>query len=64
MKKIPGMASRKDRDMLVSRKYDFSGGVRGKYASTDIREGTEINGCRLDDDVAEMFPDCGINTYI
>ena len=46
------MASRKDRDMLDE--YDFSGGVRGKYAQR-YREGTNI--VRLDDDVAEMFPD-------
>ena len=46
------MASRKDRDMLDE--YDFSGGVRGKYAQR-YRKGTNI--VRLDDDVAEMFPD-------
>nr|VFJ58467.1 MAG: hypothetical protein BECKFW1821A_GA0114235_108214 [Candidatus Kentron sp. FW]VFJ63101.1 MAG: hypothetical protein BECKFW1821B_GA0114236_107915 [Candidatus Kentron sp. FW] len=33
--------------------YDFSGGVRGKYA-TRYKEGTNI--VRLDDDVAAMFP--------
>ena len=33
--------------------YDFSSGVRGKYAQR-YREGTNI--VRLDDDVAEMFP--------
>ena len=46
------MASRKDQDMLDE--YDFSGGVRGKYAQR-YRAGTNI--VRLDDDVAVMFPD-------
>ncbi|MCY4364028.1 MAG: hypothetical protein OXE42_17910 [Gammaproteobacteria bacterium] len=45
------MASRKDRDLLDE--YDFSGGVRGKYAQR-YKEGTNI--VRLDEDVAEMFP--------
>ena len=45
------MASRKDRDLLDE--YDFSGGVRGKYAKR-YKEGTNI--VRLDEDVAEMFP--------
>ena len=36
-----------DPDMLDE--YDFSEGVRGKYAETNL--------VRLDDDVAEMFPD-------
>jgi hypothetical protein len=45
------MASRKDPDMLDE--YDFSNGVRGKYAQ-QYREGTNI--VRLDDDVAAMFP--------
>ena len=34
--------------------YDFSGGVRGKYA-TRYREGTNV--VLLDDDVAKTFPD-------
>jgi len=34
--------------------YDFSKGARGKYAQR-YREGTNI--IRLDDDVAEIFPD-------
>jgi hypothetical protein len=33
--------------------YDFSGGVRGKYAKR-YKEGTNL--IRLDDDVAAMFP--------
>lgn len=45
------MATRKDPDMLDE--YDFSNGVRGKYAAR-YREGTNI--VRLDDDVAAMFP--------
>jgi hypothetical protein len=34
--------------------YDFSGGVRGKYAAR-YAEGTNI--VRLDTDVAKVFPD-------
>ena len=45
------MARRKDPDMLDE--YDFSDGVRGKYAQRYI-EGTNI--IRLDEDVAEKFP--------
>ena len=45
------MASQDDPDMLDE--YDFSGGVRGKYAQR-YREGTNL--VRLDDDVAAMFP--------
>ena len=41
----------KDPDMLDE--YDFSNGVRGKYAE-QYKEGTNI--VRLDDDVAAMFP--------
>ena len=44
-------ASRKDPDTLDE--YDFSGGVRGKYAQR-YREGTNI--IRLDEDVAAVFP--------
>ena len=33
--------------------YDFSGGVRGKYAKR-YREGTNL--VRLDPDVAKLFP--------
>ncbi|MFO7642599.1 MAG: hypothetical protein R6X17_15430 [Candidatus Competibacteraceae bacterium] len=45
------MANQNDADMLDE--YDFSGGVRGKYAKR-YREGTNL--IRLDDDVAAMFP--------
>ena len=45
------MANQEDLDMLDE--YDFSGGVRGKYAQR-YREGTNL--VRLDDDVAAMFP--------
>ncbi len=41
-----------DPDLLDE--YDFSKGVRGKYAQR-YREGTNI--VRLDDDVAKIFPD-------
>ena len=41
-----------DPDLLDE--YDFSKGVRGKYARR-YREGTNI--VRLDDDVAKIFPD-------
>ncbi len=34
--------------------YDFSPGIRGKYAAR-YREGTNL--VKLDDDVASMFPD-------
>ncbi|NEO96742.1 MAG: hypothetical protein F6K56_44210, partial [Moorea sp. SIO3G5] len=34
--------------------YDFSKGIQGKYAQR-YREGSNI--VKLDDDVAEMFPD-------
>ena len=45
------MASRKDRNLMDE--YEFSGGVRGKYAKR-YKEGTNI--VRLDEDVAEKFP--------
>ena len=41
-----------DSDLLDE--YDFSKGVRGKYAQR-YQEGTNI--VRLDDDVAKIFPD-------
>jgi hypothetical protein len=44
------MANQNDPDMLDE--YDFSGGVRGKYAKR-YREGTNL--IRLDEDVAAMF---------
>ncbi len=46
------MASKEEPDMLDE--YDFSNGVRGKYAKRYREEGTNI--VRLDDDVAAMFP--------
>lgn len=45
------MNNKKDPDMLDE--YDFSSGVRGKYAQR-YREETNI--VHLDDDVAAMFP--------
>jgi hypothetical protein len=50
MKKI----STKRRDAPMRAEYDFSKGVRGKYAQ-GIREGTNI--VVLAPEVAEMFPD-------
>ena len=43
---------RKDPDMLEE--YDFSGGIRGKYARR-YAEGTNV--VVIDPDVAEYFPD-------
>lgn len=50
MKRDPDPAE--DGDMRPE--YDFTSGVRGKYASR-FREGTNL--VRLDPDVAERFPD-------
>ncbi len=44
--------TRNDPDML--KEYDFSGGVRGKYAKR-YAEGTNV--VVIDPDVAEYFPD-------
>jgi len=46
------MVSNQDPEMLS--KYDFSEGVRGKYAER-AAEGTNI--AKLDEDVAAVFPD-------
>jgi len=46
------MPDNQDPDVLEE--YDFSKGVRGKYAER-YREGTNI--VRLDDNLAAMFPD-------
>ena len=46
------MASHSDRDPDMLEEYDFSNGVRGKYAER-YREGTNI--VLLDDDVAAIF---------
>ena len=46
------MTNQHDPDMLDE--YDFSKGIRGKYAQR-YREGSNI--VKLDDDVAEIFPD-------
>ena len=45
------MNNQDDTEMLDN--YDFSGGVRGKYAQR-YKEGTNL--VRLDDDVIAMFP--------
>ncbi|NEO49400.1 hypothetical protein [Moorena bouillonii] len=44
--------NQQDQDLLDQ--YDFSKGIRGKYAQR-YRESSNI--VKLDDDVAEMFPD-------
>lgn len=46
------MAGNNDLEMLEE--YDFSRGIRGKYAE---RAASGTNIVRLDDDVAAMFPD-------
>ncbi len=46
------MASKEDQDILSE--YDFSKGIRGKYAQL-YQEGTNI--IKLDDDVRKIFPD-------
>ena len=46
------VSNQHDPDMIDE--YDFSDGVRGKYAE---RYNAGRNLIRLDDDVAEMFPD-------
>ena len=38
--------------------YDFGGGIRGKYAAR-YREGTNV--VVLDPDIAEAFPNAGVN---
>jgi hypothetical protein len=45
------MSNQEETEMLDN--YDFSGGVRGKYAQR-YKEGTNL--VRLDDDVIAMFP--------
>ncbi len=46
------MSKRKESEMLAE--YDFSNGIRGKYASK-YKEGTNL--IKLDEDVALIFPD-------
>jgi hypothetical protein len=41
-------------DLEMREEYDFSGGVRGKYAER-YAQGTNL--VRLDPDVAKVFPD-------
>ena len=50
MKKIPA----KQRDSSMRAEYDFSNGMRGKYAKR-FKEGTNI--VLLAPEVAEIFPD-------
>jgi hypothetical protein len=51
MKKASKRVSERD---TMREEYDFSGGVRGKYAS---RFPPDANVVLLDPDVAEVFPD-------
>jgi hypothetical protein len=53
MKKTTAECAR-DADQEMREEYDFSGGVRGKYAAR-YAEGTNL--VRLDPDVAKVFPD-------
>lgn len=46
--------SAEDTDLEMREEYDFSSGVRGKYAAR-YAEGTNL--VRLDPDVARVFPD-------
>jgi hypothetical protein len=48
------MKKAKNPELPMRQEYDFSGGVRGKYASR-FAGGTNI--VVLDQDVAEVFPD-------
>lgn len=48
------MSQRSDKDDEIRDEYDFTGGVRGKYAAA-YREGTNI--VLLDADVAKVFRD-------
>jgi len=47
-------AQKKTEDMEMREEYDFSGGVRGKYAKR-YAEGSNV--IVLDPELAEMFPD-------
>ena len=52
-KKVNGHNQKNDRDTMRA-EYDFSGAVRGKYASRFPKDTIAVV---LDPDVAEMFPD-------
>ncbi len=53
MKKASMTKKKKNRKAAMRREYDFSGGVRGKYAKRFL-ESTNL--VLLDPDVARMFP--------
>jgi hypothetical protein len=53
MKKAPREPA-EDSGLELREEYDFSGGVRGKYAA---RYAAGTNLVRLDPDVAKVFPD-------
>ena len=52
--KKPARDLAEDAHLEMRDEYDFSGGIRGKYAAR-YAEGTNI--VRLDPDVAKVFPD-------
>jgi hypothetical protein len=52
--KNPANEPAEDADLEMREEYDFSGGVRGKYAER-YAQGTNL--VRLDPDVAKVFPD-------
>lgn len=47
-------AQKKTEDMEIREEYDFSGGIRGKYAKR-YAEGTNV--IVLDPELTELFPD-------
>lgn len=47
-------AQKKTEDMEMREEYDFSGGIRGKYAKR-YAEGTNV--IVLDPELADLFPD-------
>jgi hypothetical protein len=52
--KNPPTEPAEDPDLEMREEYDFSGGVRGRYAER-YAEGTNL--VRLDPDVRKVFPD-------
>ena len=52
--KNPPIDPADDKDLEMREEYDFSGGVRGKYAER-YAQGTNL--VLLDPDVAKVFPD-------
>ena len=54
IKRNPKKARARRQRETMRREYDFTGGVRGKYAARFAKESVSV---LLDPDVAEMFPD-------